>query len=395
MSTILIDLTPLDTPSRRRGPGRYLREMARGLASLSPAELRGLKLVGLTHLGLDGSFRTTEDIAGFEGSPKIPSPGPRDHYHWAYARRFGMWRALRAIEPDAFHLGDPNATPLLTQLTPARRVVTCHDAIPLRWPERYFGVHDGGPRIGAFIEQRRYRTADLVVAISDATARDAVKLLLVRPHKLVRVHNGIGIQEWAREPTASAPKVLEKHGLAGAKFVLYVGGSDWHKNVEGMLGGIAHARAQGLPIILAWAASLTDAKRASVRDMAVAAGVGDAVRMLGYVPDHDLAVLYRHALAHLLVSHCEGFGLTIVEAMASGCAVVTTDRGSLAEVAGNAALEVDPNDHTAIGNAIVRLWSTPTLRADLVRRGRARAPLFSRDIQAKAMVDAYLRAVSV
>src|SRR5215470_2503126 len=94
--TVLLDLTSLDTPSRHRGPGRYVRELAHGLSELAPAELGRLKIMGLTHLGLGGSYRVTDDIAGFQGSAGLPAPAPKDHYRWAYARRVALWRAVRA-----------------------------------------------------------------------------------------------------------------------------------------------------------------------------------------------------------------------------------------------------------------------------------------------------------
>ena len=107
--------------------------------------------------------------------------------------------------------------------------------------------------------------------------------------------------------------------------------------------------------------------------------------------DPDLAVLYRSAVAHILVSRLEGFGLTIVEAMASGCPVVTTKAGSLAEVAGDAALVVDPEDHAAIGTALARLAQEPKLRAECISRGRERAPRFSRRAFAKETAGVYRR----
>jgi glycosyltransferase involved in cell wall biosynthesis len=110
---------------------------------------------------------------------------------------------------------------------------------------------------------------------------------------------------------------------------------------------------------------------------------------LGDGSDEELAVLYRAARAHVLVSWCEGFGLTVVEAMACGCPVLTTRGGSLAEVAGDAALTVDPADPAAIGPALGRLCSEADLRTVLAARGRQRAPQFSRGVQARAMAKAY------
>src|SRR6478609_6488386 len=139
MPTVLLDLTSLNTPSRTRGHGRYVRELALGLAELPATETAGLRFLALTDLSLSGACSISEDIAGFEGTPGNPSPGPRDHYRWAYARRFGLARALRKTGADAVHLGDPNATPLLMSLTRCRKIVTCHDVIPARYPKVYFG----------------------------------------------------------------------------------------------------------------------------------------------------------------------------------------------------------------------------------------------------------------
>jgi len=387
--TVLLDLTSLDTPSRHRGPGRYVRELARGLSELASGELDGVKILALTRLGLGGSFEVTDDIAGFEGSADLTSPAPKDHYRWAFARRVALWRAVRAIDPGAVHLGDPNSTPLLMGFTHAKKIVTCHDAIPARYPSRYFGVRDGGPTIGLAIERRRYRSADLVIAISEATRQDACSLLGVLPERIVRVYNGVDVERWAREPALQPSTVLERFGLAAGAFVLYVGASDWHKNIEGMLAGLAEARARGADVLLAWAGKLREDQVEAVAAAARRLGVGQAVRLLGFVGDDELAVLYRAARAHVLVSWCEGFGLTVVEAMASGCPVLTTRGGSLGEVAGDAALTVDPEDHAAIGAALTRLVSDEGLRASLSRLGRERAPRFSRRVQAVAMARAY------
>jgi len=388
-TTVLLDLTSLDTPSRHRGPGRYVRELARGLAELGPAELGGVKVLGLTHLGLGGSYRVTDEIAEFHGSAGLPSPAPKDHYHWAYARRVALWRAVRAIDPGAVHLGDPNSTPLFMGLTHTKKIVTCHDAIPARYPSRYFGIRDGGAAVGLAIEKRRYRTADLVIAISDATRDDAISYLGVPAERIVRVYNGVDVDHWARDPTTPAGQVLERHGLENRAFVLYVGASDWHKNVEGMFAGFAEARKRGTDALLVWAGKLREDHAENVRAIAERFGVTDAVRLLGFVSDDDLAVLFREARAHLLVSWCEGFGLTVVEAMGSGCPVVTTRGGSLGEVAGEAALTVEPDDHAAIGAAIARVVADGDLRAMLARRGRERAPRFSRRVQAEGMARAY------
>ncbi len=205
----------------------------------------------------------------------------------------------------------------------------------------------------------------------------------------MRVYNGVDVEHWAATPAVEVEPLLERYRLEARPFVLYVGASDWHKNIEGMLAGFADARGRGADATLAWAGKLREDDTREVLALADRFGVRDAVKFLGFVSDHDLAVLYRAARAHVLVSWCEGFGLTVVEAMASGCPVVTTLGGSLAEVAGDAALTAPPEDHAAIGAAIARLVADADLRAVLARRGRERAPRFSRRAQALGMVSAY------
>ncbi len=390
MKTVLYDLSPLDTMSRVRGIGRYVRELARGLARVAD-EARGLRILGLVRVDWDGSYRITHDIGSFEGSPDVPKPDQVDYYRWAYRRRLALFRAVRSIGADVVHLGDPNATPLLWGLAGGcKRVVTCHDLIPSRYPDRYFSYKDGGPIVGSMIARRRYATADLVVAISQATADDLVHIANIPRDRIVRVYNGVDVERWAAPSQAIPSEVAARYGL-NKPFVLYVGDGDWRKNVEGMVGGLARARAQGLDVELAWAGKLAPARLESLEMQARAAGVSDAVRALGYVPDEDLRELYRAARAHLFVSRAEGFGLTVVEAMAAGCPVITTKAGSLAEVAGDSALTVDPEDHEAIGEAIARLCREDALREELIERGRNRAPQFSNEIQARAMLGVYER----
>src|SRR3954468_23274429 len=140
---LLLDLTPLDTPARLRGIGRYIRELALGIGALPKHEFAGLEILGLTHLSWTGSYRVTSDIGAFEGDPQLPYPTEANYYQWAYRQRFALWRAARSIGASAVHLCDPHATPILLGETGCRRIVTCHDLVPTRFPERYMSARDG------------------------------------------------------------------------------------------------------------------------------------------------------------------------------------------------------------------------------------------------------------
>jgi len=388
---LLLDLTPLGTPGGARGIGRYTRELARGLSQLPAAELEGIELLGLLSLNWNGSYCCTSDLAGFLDGVGTRLLESSDYYSWAYRQRLLLWHAARKLRADAVHLCDPHATPRLLGLAGTKKIVTCHDIVPTRFPDHYFGWRDGGATVGRWIEGRRYRSADLVIAVSEATKHDICTLAGVREDQVVRVYNGVNIEQWAAEPQLGAEAVLSKYGLDGKGFVLYVGGADWRKNIEGMMNALASLRQSGDDLVLAWAGHLDAPHRARVESHASTAGVGEAVAYLGHVADDELSVLYRSCVAHLIVSRLEGFGLTVVEAMASGCPIIATEAGSLAEVAGEAALTVDPEDPKAIAAAIQRLSREPGLRSELSARGKARAPRFSRQAQAHAMAEAYRR----
>jgi len=225
--------------------------------------------------------------------------------------------------------------------------------------------------------------------VSDATRDDAISLLGMPPERIVRVYGSVNVDWWSAPPALAVEPTLERLGLASRPFVLYVGGYDWRKNAEGMMAGLARARARGADLDLVWAGHLQPDHIEGVDAAARRFEVSDFVKRLGYVTDEDLAALHRAARALLLVSRYEGFGLPVIEAMASGCPVVTTNGGSLGEVAGDAALKVDPEDANAIGDALVRLASEPALRSDLVKKGHEQARLFSREAQAHAMARLY------
>jgi len=118
-----------------------------------------------------------------------------------------------------------------------------------------------------------------------------------------------------------------------------------------------------------------------------------AVRILGYVPEEDLPGLYAEAQAFACPSLEEGFGLPVLEAMAAGCPVLTSDRSSLPEVAGDAAVLVDPTSERAIAAGLERLLNDAPLRADLGRRAHERAASFTWERTARATLD-YLRRVT-
>jgi glycosyltransferase involved in cell wall biosynthesis len=174
--------------------------------------------------------------------------------------------------------------------------------------------------------------------------------------------------------------------------ILYVGRSDPYKNLLGLVDAVAQVRARRSLDVRLRIAGPPDPRYPAPQARAHELGLTDHVQWLGYLADPALVEAYQAADLLVLPSRYEGFGLPVLEAMACGTPVVCSDRSSLPEVAGDAALLVDPDDTTALADAIARVLSDAALAADLRQRGLARARAFTWRRTAEATRSIYQQA---
>ena len=264
---------------------------------------------------------------------------------------------------------------VLPLIRPRRTVVTVHDLGYLYYPE----AHTPFARWYLDISTRwNARVATLILADSVATQRDLVRFYGTPLDKIRVVYPGPG-QELspARDPEALA-RVRQRYGLP-ARYMLYVGTLHPRKNLERLVQA-CHRLCQGYPGPLLPHLVIAGKKgwlyEALYRQIGLL-GLQGRVHLPGYVPQEDLPALLSGAQAFLLPSLYEGFGLPVLEAMACGVPVICSNVSSLPEVAGDAALLVDPLDVQAITDAMARLLAHDTLRQELVERGLAQAARFS------------------
>jgi len=192
------------------------------------------------------------------------------------------------------------------------------------------------------------------------------------------------------QPDPAARSRLDRLGLPSSYF-LFVGTFEPRKNVAGLLSAyrLLIDRDTSAPdlVVAGRRGWLFDETLARVERL----GLREHVRFLDAPADEDMVALYNGAVALALPSHYEGFGLPVLEAMACGTPAVISDRGSLPEIAGDAALAVDPDDAAALAAALERVWRDPALRQSYRDKGLARAAEFSWERCARETLAVYRR----
>lgn len=277
---------------------------------------------------------------------------------------------LRREGIDLFHA--PHY--VLPPLTPCRSLVTIHDCIHLLFPQYL-------PNRLAYSYARAViwaavKRADRILTVSDASKRDILRFFRVSAGKVEVIPNGID-ERFSLVPSEQEVARVRERYLLHDPFLLYAGNIKPHKNLERLIDAFHRLRERGFDRLKLLIIGNEVSKYPTLRRTVHRHKLHTHVRFLGFVPDEMLAILYRLADVFVFPSLYEGFGLPPLEAMASGTPVVTSNLSSLPEVAGNAALLVDPYDPGAIAHAVERLLTDAALRAEMVARGLARASEFS------------------
>ncbi|MBI4318693.1 MAG: glycosyltransferase family 4 protein [Chloroflexi bacterium] len=264
------------------------------------------------------------------------------------------------------------ASPLL----PTRKVVlTLHDLIPMLL-EPYRG--SAAVRLYTSLVAAASRRADAVIADSDCTKADVVRLLGIAPEKVFVIHLAADERFRPIDDQAAMTRLRQRYGL-GNDFVLYLGGLDYRKNVDTLIRAFSRVANDSPGLQLAIAGQPASASRLfpDLRPVVKQSGVEDAVVFLGSVSEDDRLYLYNAARVFVFPSLYEGFGLPPLEAMACGTVVACSNASSLPEVVGDAALTFDPRDVRALVEVLRAALRDDALRSELRARGLERARKFS------------------
>jgi len=359
------------------GIGTYIRSLVHALSRIDTANHYTV-VTGPGEVRVWGALPDNFRIAVYTGD---------DH---AYSDHLLFPLYLRRLKPDLVHI-PLNRVPLL-MIRPY--VVTVHDMVNLFYDEQ--------KPAAAHMYLRRFRFrrglthASRVIAVSEATKRDVENLLGVPPGRITRVYNAPDPGFLGRDPAAGEEerrRIMERYQI-DRPFLLYAGAIRHHKNIPRLVEAFAVLREQlaahpvygDLRLVII---GDTISQYPAVRQAVLKSKMEHAVRFLGFVPFETLRCFYEAAAAFVFPSRHEGFGLPPLEAMACGTPVVTSNVSSLPEVAGDAAMFVNPGNVFDIARGIRDVLTDEPLRAELIRRGRVQAARFSWERSARQVLEIY------
>jgi alpha-1,3-rhamnosyl/mannosyltransferase len=311
---------------------------------------------------------------------------PRWDDLWAVYER-GLDRVVARSGSTLYHFTSAEAS---VRGTGIRTLATVYDLIPLEFPRSSLDPRDVWRGAVYRLYLRRLRAADHIIAISQSTADSVVQLLRIPAHRTTVIPLGIDQADYAARAQRKGAMVRSSYQLPD-RYWLTVTSPNPNKGWPDLVQALVRAHQLGTVIPLVIAGHWLPPHRRQLLAQADQLGVADLVRFLGFVPDDDLPALYAQALGFIFPSHREGFGLPVLEAMAVGTPVITSDDPALRELVDGAGLEFPRGDPGGLAARMVSLAGPDEERRRLGRLAAERAARFTWDRTVDETLAVYRR----
>ena len=294
-------------------------------------------------------------------------------------RKFMVSRKLKNRNIDIFH-GLSNELPNGIHKTNIPAVVTIHDLIFIRFPEFYKTIDRK-----IYFNKVKYAcaSADIIIAISEQTKKDIIRFFNVDSNKIEVVYQSVSPVFFERN---NVEHLRSKYNLR-KQFILSVGTHEPRKNQLSILKAI---HSEKLDIQIVFVGKTTSYTKKLERFISENK-IGNQVQFLNNISENDLAGLYQMAGLSVYISFFEGFGLPVIEAMASACPVITSNVSCLPETAGGAAILCAPNNFEELGKHIRLILENKILRNELIGKGIERAKIFHPHYFSEKMISLYTK----
>jgi glycosyltransferase involved in cell wall biosynthesis len=293
--------------------------------------------------------------------------------------------AAHRAEADILHV-PCFSVPRFTSLP---RVVTAHDLIVMKDPKL---MPPGSRWYFAKWIPSSYRSADHIIAVSNATKNDLVNLLGINPDKITVIYHGVPpVYDRVTDPH-DINRIRFKYHVP-MEYYMMVGSFEPRKNHKTAIDAFARIKDKSNQLKLLLIGIPNEYQKKLVQ-YTMEKGVHDQVIFAGYVPEKEVAVLYSVATAFLFPSSAEGFGLPIIEAMATGCPVIASDLNVFHEIGGEAASYIGVGDRESLATEMQRMLEDPQYRANFVLEGLARSLKYNWEHAAEETLRVYLKVLT-
>ena len=347
------------------GIGRYVVNLLQGL----------LRVVPTLPITLVQS-RVSIEPSNLPNLPRIICPASP----FSFSQQWVIPRLLREERGTLYH----SPYYLMPYRPGLPTVVTFYDMIPLVYPE-FFSLSQRLLFRGTHLLAARAATC--IITVSEATRADLIRHIRIPPEKIVVIPLGVD-KDFHPRGRGEIIQIRQKYGLP-ENYLLYVGTNKPHKNLECLVDAFQQMENLFRSNVKLVIAGPWDRRYDGAKKMANAAGSKDRVQFVGWIEEADLPALYTGAMLFVFPSLREGFGLPVLEAMACGTPVVCSNRSGLSEVAGGAALLINPEDTHHLAEGIARVLKNEDLRQELTERGLKRAKLFTWEKTAEKTLTLY------